>query len=96
MTTTTYELEGSGALQPESAGGVATKPVKYSFVIRQTIVTKPGLPAAPARADGRGTVSLDDGTSLPEGLYRLTLSDGKQIRVQNIGGQWHILAPLVG
>jgi hypothetical protein len=94
MTSTTERLEGSGSLEPASGG--EAKPVKFSFVIRQTIVTRPGPPPAPGRAEGRGKVSATDGTYLPDGFYRLTLPDGRQIRVQNLGGEWHILAPLVG
>jgi hypothetical protein len=91
MTTYTERLEGSGSLQSE---GGETKPVKFSFVIRRRIATRPGLLPAPAGADGRGTVSAADGSYFPEGFYCLTLPDGQELRVQKLGGEWHILAPL--
>jgi hypothetical protein len=94
MTTTTDRFEGSGSLQPE--GGDASWPVEFSFVVRRTMVTRPGLPPAQGSATGRGTVSASDGTNLPDGFYRLDSRDGQRMRVQKLGGEWHILAPLIG
>jgi len=72
-------------LEPE-AGGEA-KPVEYSIVIVRTT----GL------AHDRCRISAADGTHLPEGLYRLTLDDGRRVRFRNIGfNAWHIEAASAG
>jgi hypothetical protein len=78
----------TGSLQSE--GGEA-KPVKYSFVIQQTTVTRPDRPPASGPAGSRGTVSSLDGSYFSEGLYLLTLNDGQRVRVQNLGGEWRVL-----
>jgi hypothetical protein len=94
MTNTPGRFEGSGSLEP--IGGGEPRPVKYSFVIRRTMVTRPELPPAEAGADWRGIVAASDGTNLPEGFYRLAVSDGRRVRVQKLGFEWHMQAPPSG
>jgi hypothetical protein len=88
---TAGRFEGSGSLEPER-GGAAT-PVKYSFVIRRMTATRPGLPPAQIGAAWRGIVAASDGTDFPEGFYRLAVPSGRQVRVQKLDFEWHVLAP---
>jgi hypothetical protein len=87
-------FEGEGSLQPHDGG--EAMPVKFAFAIVRTMVTRPGLPPAQAGATGRGIVLAADGTYLVEGFYRLALPDGRRIKVQKLGFEWHILASLGG
>ena len=91
----TSQFEGIGTLQPADAS-TAPVPVRFSFTIRQELRrTRPGLPPPPPRLDGRGEVRAATDANFAEGVYLLTLSNGQQQRVQRLGAEWMILAPLV-
>jgi hypothetical protein len=85
-------LKGSGNLQLDANS--APIPVSFDFIIHCSAKSPPpGLPPPPARKQGQGTVSADDGRSFHEGFYQLVTSSGQQIRVQKLGIDWHILGP---
>jgi hypothetical protein len=94
MTNAAGRFEGSGSLEPQDGG--EARPVNFAFVIRRTAVTRPGLPPAQGSADWRGIISASDGTNFAEGFYRLGLTDGRRVRVQKLGFEWHILAAPFG
>jgi hypothetical protein len=84
-------LEGSGMLEPE--GGGEAKRVNYSIAIVRPTVSRPGLPPATGPPHDRCRISASDGSHLPEGLYRLTLEDGRRVPIRNLGfNAWHIEA----
>jgi hypothetical protein len=85
------ELKGYGSLQA-IAGGPSTS-VRYHFIVtRFSRPTHPGLPPPPPRMDGRGKVLAIDGSTIEEGLYNLTLADGRTMRLQHLAPDWHIVA----
>ena len=89
------ELKGKGILRRIDLEP-AEWAVEYHFSIVTTLLRKPGFPPVAARADGRGTVSAQDRSRIPEGHYQLTIEGGEILRVKNLGlAQWVILSPAV-
>jgi hypothetical protein len=88
-------VAGSGTLSDEIG---ATRAVHFHFEIMWELIPGPGGQSAlgnPRSRGGRG-VSADDGQPISEGIYRLVDSDGKHLRVQKLGMQWHLLSPRAG
>jgi len=89
-----FQFEGAGTLQPAQASE-APVTVNFSFDISQEAgVSRPGLPPPPPRLHGHGDVRAPGGTTFAEGIYMLSLADGRQYRVQKLGADWIMLAPL--
>ncbi len=65
-TSTTERIQESAWLEPE--GGGEARRLTVSFLIRREIVSRPGLPPAAGRTEGRGTVLAADGAHLREGF----------------------------
>lgn len=82
-------IEGDGMLRDRNDTETA---VHYSFRIRTTIVTRPGLPPTPGHSEGWGQVNAVDATHFPDGIYHITTSQGHRMRLQKLGHEWHILA----
>jgi hypothetical protein len=85
------KIQGQGQLetwdQPEKKISVA-----YRFEITTDVLARPGFPRVATRKHSTGNVSTLTGQSIGPGYYRLYASDGEVLKVQNLGGQWMILA----
>ena len=87
-------VAGTGTLTNE-IGAVRT--VRFKFEIIWQLIPGPGGQSAPGKARTcGGSISADDGQPLSDGIYGIVDSDGKHLRVQKLGTQWHLLSPPAG
>lgn len=77
-----YVEEGQGTLTGQT---VTDHPVAYAFECTTEILRRPGFPPVPGRRECKGQVRSLTGYPLPLGIYRLTLANKEEWRVQNDG-----------